>query len=170
MIYMGIDPGASGGIALLDMSGVRTIMDAVPMPGSNAAILDQLSKYIKYKETVRCAIENVFARPGDGRSSLAKFMINFGGLLMALEALKIPFIRVQPAVWQKSLGIPKRDKEENKTQFKKRLKAVAQSLYPRIKVTEATQDALLLATYCQRINWDRLYEEVERNFGDEDDE
>ena len=41
-------------------------------------------------------------------------------------------------------------KTESKTEWKNRLKGMAQQLYPDLKVTLATADALLIATYCKR--------------------
>ena len=79
-----------------------------------------------------------------------KFGMSYGGLRMALTAAQIPFESATPQNWQKSLGIGKKGKTETRTSFKNRLKAKAQQLFPNLKVTLATSDALLLAEYCRR--------------------
>jgi hypothetical protein len=59
---------------------------------------------------------------------------------MALTAAAIPFTRVRPQVWQKELGcLTKGDKNISKRK--------AQELFPSMKVTHATADSLLIATY-----------------------
>jgi hypothetical protein len=99
---------------------------------------------------VFAVIEKVHAMPGNGVSGMFKFGMSYGGLRMALIAAGIPFEEVQPRAWQKAMGIPPRSKTESGTQWKNRLKAKAQQLYPAEKVTLAVADALLIATYCQR--------------------
>jgi hypothetical protein len=80
---------------------------------------------------------------------------NYGSLRMAMIASGLPFEDVPPQVWQKALKIPSRKKEgrqykETKAAFKNRLKAKAQQLFPRVYITLATCDALLIAEYCRR--------------------
>lgn len=77
-------------------------------------------------------------------------IINCGKLLAFLIAAGIPYEIVPPQRWQKGLGIPGRRKDEGKPAWKRRLLQYAQRLYPDMKVTLATADALLLATYAQR--------------------
>jgi crossover junction endodeoxyribonuclease RuvC len=95
-------------------------------------------------------IEKVHSMPKQGVASSFKFGRGYGGLRMALIAAGIPFEEVTPQAWQKALAIPKRSKTETPVQWKNRLKALAQQLYPDIKVTLKLADALLIATYCQR--------------------
>jgi hypothetical protein len=65
---------------------------------------------------------------------------SFGHLEMALTAAGIPFTRIRPQVWQKELGcLTKGDKNVTKRK--------AQELFPSLKVTHATADALLIAKY-----------------------
>lgn len=66
---------------------------------------------------------------------------------------------VPAANWQKALGVVPRARRregkkliwlETRSQFKGRLKAMAQSMFPSVKVTLAVSDALLIAAYCRR--------------------
>ena len=54
ILYIGIDPGVSGGIAILNNDG--SVKDVVAMPETPRDILDFLSLY---KEDSRCVIEDV---------------------------------------------------------------------------------------------------------------
>lgn len=142
--YIGIDPGASGGIAVL---GYRTLL--LSMPKTERDLFDALED-VKYGSV--CIVEKVWGHTGQNQpgSAMFNFGKGYGAVLMALTALGIPFEEVVPRTWQKSLSIPPRKKTETKTQWKNRLKAKAQQLFPNVKVTLATCDALLIAEYCRR--------------------
>lgn len=97
-------------------------------------------------------LEQVGGYVGQGQPGSAMFSFGaaYGHMEMALAAAGIPYETVQPARWQKGLKIPGRKKDEGKTAWKNRLKARAQMLFPRVKVTLAVADALLIAEYCRR--------------------
>ena len=70
------------------------------------------------------------------------------GSAMALMALEIPVVKVMPQKWQKTYSLG-RSSECGKSEWKNRLKARAQELFPDLgkKVTLKTCDALLIALY-----------------------
>jgi hypothetical protein len=144
MIYIGIDPGKSGGICVMDDKGG---IELVKMPSTELDIYESLDGYNGFAmiEKVQGYIGN--AHPG---TAMFKFGASYGGLRMALIASGIPFDEVSPRTWQKTLGISPRKKTESKGQFKNRIKAKAQQLFPNENVTLATCDALLIAEYCRR--------------------
>lgn len=78
------------------------------------------------------------------------FGASFGALRMCLIAAEIPYEEVLPRVWQRGLGIPARTKSEDRVQYKRRLKEVAQGLFPRQVITLATSDAILIAEFNRR--------------------
>ena len=143
--YMGIDPGASGGLALIDGCEI----EAVAMPATERDIWLWVSA-----EHVDFAVieQNTGYVGGEGNpgSAMFKFGRSAGLLTMALVAAGVPYEEITPGQWQKKLGIPPRKKGEAKGAFKNRLKAEAQRLFPRIPVTLKTADALLLAEYARR--------------------
>jgi len=149
MIYIGIDVGKSGGIAMI----VGDSVGAVKMPDTERDIYEKILDATLYKDykSIFCYIEKVHSMPKQGVKSVWTFAENYGNLRMALIAAKIPFEAITPQTWQKGLGIVKRGKEEGKTKFKNRLKAKAQELFPELKITLATADALLIAEYCRRM-------------------
>jgi hypothetical protein len=89
---------------------------------------------------IHAYIEQVYSSPQMGVKSAFTFGNGFGHLEMALTAAGIPFARIRPQVWQKELGcLTKGDKNVSKRK--------AQELFPSMKVTHATADALLIAKY-----------------------
>lgn len=64
----------------------------------------------------------------------------------------IDYADCPPKRWQQGLGIEPRIREETDTVWKNRLKAVAQGLFPDVKVTLWNADAILIAEYCRRVH------------------
>ena len=145
MIYIGIDPGASGGYCILSNS------DPVRMQGYNKETPRGITIEIKGFATTHCfaILERVSAMPGQGVSSTFKFGQNFGWWQGVLDSIQIPYKLVTPYSWQKGLGIKKKQKNESQTDFKRRLKHEAEKLYPNLKITNATADAMLIAHYAK---------------------
>lgn len=137
MIYLGLDPGASGGIAMLDDDGV--VVAAFAMPLTERDILDEL---LPLEGKARAVLERVSSSPQMGVVSAFTFGRGYGGLLMALTAARIPFSQVVPAKWQAALQC-RSGGDKNIT------KRRAQQLWPGRKITHAIADALLLAEYCR---------------------
>lgn len=150
IIYIGIDPGLSGGIAILNQDG--SVKEVVAMPDTPRDIYEFL---FSYKEDSRCVLEDVgHGMPGQSSKATATFARHNGHLEMALLALGIPTEKVTPQKWIKVYQLKKK-KEQDKNEWKNVLKAKAQSLFPQLgkKVTLKTCDALLIAEYARRINF-----------------
>lgn len=143
-LYVGIDPGASGGIAFVSFLNGRVKAQSLEaMPKTERDVADLFSPGI-----VLACIESVHAMPQQGVSSSFTFGRNYGFLRGCLIALHLPFQEVTPRMWQKALGVTPKGKEESKTEFKNRLKAMAQQRFPEERITLATADAVLIALYC----------------------
>ena len=141
--YIGIDPGKSGGIAII-ADGCEPW--AVKMPETERDIYDTIRALRSWSDRDAVAlIERVHSSPQMGVVSAFTFGSGYGALRMALIAAEIPFTEVTPAVWQKTQGC--------RTNGDKNIsKARAQQLFPTLKITHATADALLIARHCQLIN------------------
>lgn len=144
MIYLGIDPGKSGGIAILDQGfdgwfcrTIRTL--ETPADIVNWILLNT------YNESAMAMIEKVHSSPQMGVKSAFSFGQSFGWLLGVLDALRIPYEFVSPQKWQAAMGC-KTGGDKNVS------KAAAQRLWPNEKITHANADALLIAEYCRRLN------------------
>lgn len=153
-VLIGIDPGALGGIAVLRDN--TTIV--APMPDTLADLYTLLNdtnldgglhRIVKRFASVEL-VTGYVGGPGNTGSSQFKFGKNVGAVLGILTALGIPFEEVAPRTWQKSLSVSPKGKMESRTEFKNRLKAKAQQLFPGISITLKTADAVLIAEHCRR--------------------
>ena len=145
-VYIGIDPGKGGGLALIAQGWCWS----TPMPDSDAEMISWLDDTNCPKRECRCVIEHVHAMPGQGVTSMFTFGEQFGRVRMACTALGIPYELVRPQKWQKELGLLS-TKGESHSERKRRFKRRAEELFPGQKVTLKTADALLLAEYCRRL-------------------
>ena len=153
VVYMGIDPGKSGGIAVL--FGKEVI--ATKMPDTEGDVLHWIRTHSSDAVAVIEKVGGYVGKGKDGKggqpgSAMFVFGRGVGGLCMALLACSIPFEEVPPQRWQKAIMKSSRGKTESKPQWKNRCKAKAQQLFPTQKVTLATADALLIALYCKRLH------------------
>lgn len=145
---IGIDPGKNGAIAWIQDGKPcvekmpETVQDLWDFVDNFAISL--MCSYECRPLHVKAYLEQVHSMPGQGVSSSFKFGNGFGHLEMALTAAGIPFERVTPQKWQKALGcMTKGDKNVSKRR--------AQELFPQLKITHATADALLICEYGRRL-------------------
>lgn len=143
--YMGIDPGKSGSIIVINED--RDIIEAVTMPDDASELLDIFERH---SDVTFAVLERVHGMPGMGGTQMFTFGKNYGHIEMALLSKKIPFETVTPQKWMKSMELGTKKFGETKSQWKNHLKAQAVRLFPKAKVTLALSDALLIAEYCKR--------------------
>lgn len=155
-VVIGCDPGEAGGIAVLDGQGV---IEVHKMPKTFPDIYELL-KDIQERflhENVTAYMENVgHGMPGQSSKATATFARHNGHLEMAFYSLGIKTEMVTPQKWMKhySNAVGKSSDYE-KTVWKNRLKAEAQRLFPKVKVTLAISDAILIANYGLEQLWKR---------------
>jgi hypothetical protein len=153
--YLGIDPGMEGGLVLLAQQGntPRSVRLA-RMPSTDTDIVTLLMAWCdQLGGPVLAALECISPGfPGTGKSSMAKLYGSYRGLRMALAALRIPTEEVRAVTWQSRLGVARRGRQEGKPQWKARLRQRAQQLFPFVRVTAHTADALLIAEYRRRLD------------------
>ncbi len=147
MIYIGIDPGKSGGIAIVEsgFDPVEFPPETVRLSETPADVVDWIWSTVGIQSCpARAYIEQVHATPQMGVTSAFTFGKSYGWLLGVLDALRIPYEFVSPQKWQKAMGcLSKGDKNVTK--------AAAQRLWPTDRITNATADALLIAEYGRRL-------------------
>lgn len=137
--YVGIDPGSSGAIAIVSITGSPLgHIKCADTPHDVAFWLaEQAGKY-----RLKAVLEFVAARPGQHAGGMFKFARSAGFLEGLLVANVIPYATVPPAKWQKAMQcLTGGDKGVTK--------AAAQRRWPEIKFTHAIADAYLLAEYCR---------------------
>jgi hypothetical protein len=137
--WIGIDPGASGAIAVVFGSGNVCWI-------KNDSTEHELANWIRelaLSHELAAVIEQVNAMPKQGVSSTFKFGKSFGFLIGILTAFQVPYESYRPQVWQKHMRcLTKGDKNVSK--------AAAQRLWPSVKITHANADALLIAEFCRQ--------------------
>lgn len=150
-VILSIDPGASGAIAWVGSNGKPVVEN---MPETPMDILSLLKEIVCEGKSVGegcdavCYIEDVgYGMPNQSSKATASFARHNGHLEMALLALGIKAVKVLPSKWQKTLGIGTSKGCADKREWKNKLKAKCQELYPDKKVTLANADALLILDY-----------------------
>lgn len=160
MRVVGIDPGLSGALAVLDGGRMPTVVDAVDMPvfsekkpgGGVRRTLDCLALVEFLRRATdggaeACVLERVAAMPRQGVSSTFRFGEAFGAAQAAVAAAGLPLVLVTPAEWKRAFRLSG-DKEASRK--------VASQLMPsgsgfwRLKKQDGRAEAALMALWWMR--------------------
>ena len=148
-VYVGIDPGKSGGICFLVPIKGSTLYAAMTYKCPNTLMdMAQLLTYppienLPPKFTLVCLLERVHSMPMQGVKSVWTFAENYGTWLGILATIPLAYDLIIPNKWMMYYG----PKPKAKKDRKHHLKAIAQRLYPEAYITLATADAILIAHY-----------------------
>lgn len=145
MIYIGIDPGKSGAMAIIRSDSVEVI------PFDQEKYRDKLGEIT---QSAFCAVEKVGAMPKQGVVSSFEFGRNAGFIDGLLWAYKIPCKLVTPQTWKKEYTLLKRDKDASVAEAHRLFPSV--SLRPTEKCrkdNDGMAEALLIAEWGRR--WHR---------------
>ena len=153
MRIIGIDPGLSGAIAILEDSRIEEIFDMPVMPDGkknkrqlNSAFLVQLIKdNIKDIEDTAIIVEQVNAMPGQGVTSMFNFGQTFGAIKGICAALGLPIFFVRPAKWKKHFELINSSKDASRTKAIEMYPSISQQLSKKKDVNKS--DAILIARY-----------------------
>jgi len=155
--YLGIDPGISGALAVLDKGGA--IVQIFDMP--TLEYVSGKSKKQRVNPQAICAelrlfkdrqvegmIEQVNAMPGQGVTSMFSFGRSLGILEGTLAGIDIPYTLVIPQVWKKAMGA--NASKDGAREMAMRLWPSKSELFKR-KKDDGRAEAALLALYLLRI-------------------
>ncbi len=142
MIYIGIDPGKNGALAIIygDVITLRTFDEQ-----------EYIASLSAVSRNAFCVLERVGAMPGQGVTSMFNFGKNYGFIQGLLAAYFIPFELVTPQKWKKTFGV---------TGDKNSSISVCKRLFPDVdlrrtekckKDHDGKAEALLLAEYARRL-------------------
>ena len=153
MRIFGIDPGLSGGIAILDDNKIKEIFDMPVMSDGkknkrqlNSALLAQLFKdNIKDMEDTVMIVEQVNAMPGQGVTSMFNFGQTFGAIKGISAALGLPIFFVRPAKWKKHFELINSSKDASRTKAIEMYPSISEQLSKKKDVNKS--DAILIARY-----------------------
>jgi crossover junction endodeoxyribonuclease RuvC len=105
-LYLGIDPGISGGIAVLDEAGNVRLAEPMPTAGKDvdagrlASLLRSQRDLDTGSDYALAAVEHVGAMPGQGVCSMFSFGCGWGMVRGVLAAIGIPVQLVRPQKWK----------------------------------------------------------------------
>ena len=153
MRIIGIDPGLSGGIAILENNKIKEIFDMPVMADGkknkrqlNSALLAQLIKdSIKDIDDSVIVVEQVNAMPGQGVTSMFNFGQTFGAIKGICAALNLPIFFVRPAKWKKHFELINSSKDASRTKVIEMYPSIAEKLSKKKDVNKS--DAILIAKY-----------------------
>lgn len=144
MIYIGIDPGKDGAMAVI------TPETTLVFPFDAQGYRNVLAGLKGIDDTYRCCLERVGAMPKQGVTSMFKFGQNYGFIQGLLTAYSMPYELVTPQKWKKEFQI---------TGDKNSSIAVCKRLFPDVslrrtdrcrKDDDGLAEALLMAEYARR--------------------
>jgi crossover junction endodeoxyribonuclease RuvC len=174
MHYVGIDPGLSGAIAVIELGGAVTIFDVpthqVKVGKKMKNIIDAyhlatILQGISANQDIAVAIEKVTPMPSVpgvldeerrtmGATSAFNFGMGYGIYVGVLSALRIHFQEVHPATWKRAM-MDGAGKEKKAARIRAaRLFPVAASKLTREK-DDGRAEALLIAEWGRRNYFDR---------------
>lgn len=156
MIYIGIDPGKQGGIAVIGYENKQNNNDRKidVYPYSNEQLISTLKDMAYFRNVLKegsvCCLEKVNAMPGQGVVSMFNFGQNFGFIQGVLKAYSIPYELVTPQKWKKEFSVTS-DKNTSIEVCKRLFPNVNLKATPRCKKDhDGMAEALLMAEYARR--------------------
>ena len=156
MKIIGIDPGLSGAIAILQEKKVLNIFDMPVMSEGkknkrqlNSAQLVNIIKENKNdNEEIIVVVEQVNAMPGQGVTSMFNFGQTFGAIKGISAALNLPIFFVRPSKWKKHFELINSSKDSSRTKVIEMYPSLSNQLSKKKDVNKS--DAILIASfYCE---------------------
>ena len=162
MKIIGVDPGLSGAIAILENNRVKELFDMPVMSDGkknkrqlNSAHLVKIIKdNIKDSEDTVMVVEQVNAMPGQGVTSMFNFGQTFGAIKGVCAALGLPIFFVRPSKWKKHFELINSSKDSSRTKAIEMYPSLSGDLARKKDVNKS--DAILIA---------RFYSETRLNEG-----
>ena len=153
MKIIGIDPGLSGGIAVLENNKVKNIFDMPVMAEgkknkrqlNSAQLVKLLRDNYSDQEEVLVVVEQVNAMPGQGVTSMFNFGQTFGAIKGICAALGLPIYFVRPAKWKKHFELINSSKDASRTKTIEMYPSLSNELAKKKDVNKS--DAILIAKY-----------------------
>ena len=153
MRIIGIDPGLSGGIAILDDLKIFDIYDMPIMSEgkknknqlNSAQLVNIIKKNIISNGDTFLIVEQVSAMPGQGVTSMFNFGQTFGSIKGICAALNLPIFFVRPAKWKKHFDLINSSKDASRTKVIEMYPSISPRLSKKKDVNKA--DAILIDRY-----------------------
>tara|TARA_B100000945_G_C20353650_1_gene583522 strand:+ start:238 stop:729 length:492 start_codon:yes stop_codon:yes gene_type:complete len=153
MRIIGIDPGLSGAIAILDDLKIFDMFDMPIMSEgkknknqlNSAQLVNILKRHILADKDTCVIVEQVSAMPGQGVTSMFNFGQTFGAIKGICASLNLPIFYVRPAKWKKHFELINASKDASRTKVIEMYPSISDRLRKKKDVNKA--DAILIARY-----------------------
>ena len=153
MKIIGIDPGLSGAIAILENNKVLEIFEMPVMSEgkknkrqlNSAQLVKLLQNNISKNEEISVVVEQVNAMPGQGVTSMFNFGQTFGAIKGICAALELPIFFVRPSKWKKHFELINSSKDASRTKAIEMYPSLSQELSKKKDVNKS--DAILIARF-----------------------
>ncbi len=153
MIIIGIDPGISGAISIIENKKILEIHDTPTMIEgkknkrqiNGAQVTNIIKKKLNGEKEVVVVVEHVNAMPGQGVTSMFNFGQSFGVIKGICAALSIPIYFVRPTKWKKHFNLIKTNKDASRTKVIEAYPEISDKLHRKKDSNRA--DAILIALY-----------------------
>jgi len=142
-MILGIDGGASGGMAILQSDGTPLLIQ----PLEPQVLLDTIRKYTGVKAYLEHLVKFVGVNRTGASGCVYGYSVGIStGILMASN---VPRVEVMPAVWMRVLNCGRRVEYDSHYKWKAHLRDMARYFYSDWKkqITLETCDALLIARF-----------------------
>ena len=156
MKIIGIDPGLSGAIAVLQDKKVLNLFEMPVMAEgkknkrqlNSALLVDIIKDNISFDEDIAVVVEQVNAMPGQGVTSMFNFGQTFGAIKGVCAALNLPIFFVRPSKWKKYFELINSTKDSSRTKAIEMYPSLSNQLSKKKDVNKS--DAILIARfYCE---------------------
>ena len=123
MIIIGIDPGISGAISVIENKKILEVYDTPTMIDgkknkrqiNSAQVSNIIKERLKSGKEVVVVVEHVNAMPGQGVTSMFNFGQSFGAIKGICAAMQLPIFYVRPAKWKKHFDLINSQKDSSRT-------------------------------------------------------
>ena len=153
MKVIGIDPGLSGAIAILENNKVLSIFDMPIMAEgkknkrqlNSAQLVNIIKENTSKSEEIAVVVEQVNAMPGQGVTSMFNFGQTFGAIKGVCAALDLPIFFVRPSKWKKHFELINSSKDASRTKVIEMYPTLSAQLTKKRDVNKS--DAVLIAKF-----------------------
>ena len=153
MIIIGVDPGISGAISVIENKKILEVYDTPTMIEgkknkkqiNGAQVTNIIKERIKNEKEVIVVVEQVNAMPGQGVTSMFNFGQSFGVIKGICAALNLPIYFVRPTKWKKYFNLIKTNKDASRTKVIEAYPEISNKLHRKKDCNRA--DAILIALY-----------------------
>ena len=153
MIIIGIDPGISGAISVIENKKILEVYDTPTMIDgkknkrqiNSAQVSNIIKEVIKTGKEVVVVVEHVNAMPGQGVTSMFNFGQSFGVIKGICAALSLPIYFIRPTKWKKHFNLIKTHKDASRTKVIEVYPEISNKLHRKKDSNRA--DAILIALY-----------------------